>query len=156
MSSAPRLKPLNDLSRKCVSSESQRYSGASETAPAPASSVLLVGRSGTWGASVLKSLEKLGCELSMLSPDAATPEYFRGTEPEVVLLDSAVSVDQRRVLTAELIGSRATVFYAFPVENGCWWLPALARGEDCHGAPAFRGSEFSRELERLTRRQSRA
>jgi hypothetical protein len=40
------------------------------------------------------------------------------------------------------IRSRTTLFYSQEVEDGCWWLPALRRGTNCFGAPAFRPSEF--------------
>ena len=40
-------------------------------------SVLLVGRNGSWGTSVLKSLEKFGSELSFAAPQTVTPEFVR-------------------------------------------------------------------------------
>jgi hypothetical protein len=94
-------------------------------------------------------LEKLGYELFLMPPEAVTPEFVRENEHELILLDSTVSPEQRRMLTTELIGSRTTLFYSFPVENGCWWLPALMRGEDSHGAPAIRRKDFPQELERI-------
>jgi hypothetical protein len=103
---------------------------------------------------VLHTLEREGCDLLLVSPEAATAEYVREADHAIILLDSTVTPEQRRMITDELIGSRATIFYTFPVENGCWWLPALLRGEDCHGAPAFRRKEFPQELERLLRRQT--
>jgi hypothetical protein len=41
-----------------------------------------------------------------------------------------------------LAGSRITLFYSHPVEQGCWWLPGLRRGQKCFGSAAFRPSEF--------------
>ena len=41
-----------------------------------------------------------------------------------------------------LEGSGTTVFYSHAVERGCWWLPALRRGEKCFGSSALRPSEF--------------
>ena len=112
-------------------------------------SVLLVGRHGSLGKSILRSLNKLETELSFIVPQSITSEYVKNGGYEVVLLDSSVTTEQRRRLAAGLIGSNASIYYSFPVENGCWWLPLLRCGQDCHGAPAFRRSEFPLELERV-------
>ena len=100
---------------------------------------------------VLRSLEKFDCEWSFVSPQIVTAEYVRKGAYNLILLDSTVSPEQRKQLASELIGSKASIFYTFPVENGCWWLPTLRRGQDCHGAPAFRRNEFPFELERILR-----
>jgi hypothetical protein len=112
-------------------------------------SVLLVGRNGSWGSFVLKSLEKFGCALSFEAPQNVTPLFVSERRYDVILLDSTVPPEQRRQLAAALAGSGASIYYTFPVENGCWWLPALHRGQDCHGTPAFRRNEFPAELERI-------
>ncbi|HLJ22539.1 MAG TPA: hypothetical protein VKT71_00445 [Candidatus Acidoferrales bacterium] len=119
-------------------------------------SVLLVGRNGSWGATVLKSLAKFGSKTSFVAQDAVTPRVVIQGAFDVVLLDSTVSPDQRRRLASELAGSATSVFYTFPVENGCWWLPALRRGQDCHGDPAFRRNEFVDELERMLKIDAQA
>ena len=111
--------------------------------------VLLVGRSGSWAPLVLKSLEKFGNELSIATPRTVTAEYVRLGAFDLVLLDSTVPPDQRRRMVSELAGWDVSLFYSLPVETGCWWLPALRHGNDCHGAPAFRRSEFPHELERM-------
>ena len=117
--------------------------------PIACPSVLLVGRNGSWGSVVLGSLRKFECEVSYEFPQRATPEFAKAGRYDLILLDSTVSSDQRRELAAALSGSGASIFYTFPVEYGCWWLPALRSGEDCHGEPAFRRSEFTQELERI-------
>jgi hypothetical protein len=111
--------------------------------------ILLVGRQGAWSEMLLKSLQKFDSELSFLLPDAVTGDFVREGGYTVLLLDSTVSADQRRSLATALAGSITSVYYTFPVENGCWWLPALQRGKDCHGAPAFRRREFQVEIESL-------
>jgi hypothetical protein len=118
--------------------------------------VLLVGRNGSWGTLVLKSLAKFGSELSFAAPETATSNYVREGAYGLILLDSTVTPEQRRQLASELLGSGASIFYTFPVENGCWWLPTLHRGQDCHGAPAFRRNEFPLELERILQGQTEA
>jgi len=125
---------------------------SSVTCPA----VLLVGRNGSWGSAVLKSLEKCGCEFSFEVPQNVTLEFTRRVTYDLILLDSTVSQEQRRELASELLGSQTSIFYTFPVENGCWWLPALRRGHNCHGAPAFRRNEFPFEVERILRNHAEA
>jgi hypothetical protein len=117
-------------------------------------SILLVGRSGSWGTSVLRSLEKFGTELFFATPETVTQDFVRKSACNLILLDSTVSPEQRRQLASELIGSSISIFYTFPVENGCWWLPTLRHGQDCHGAPAFRRNEFPYELERILQDQT--
>jgi hypothetical protein len=39
-------------------------------------------------------------------------------------------------------GSNCSVFSAFPVERGCWWLPMMYIGRECLGVPAMRTAEF--------------
>jgi hypothetical protein len=149
MSSRPQLAPATDYmpsTFEIVSSKSPQSNGATAIS---CPNVLLVGRNGSWGTLVLKSLEKFGAELSFAAPQTVTSEYVRNGAYSLVLLDSTVPPEQRRQLASELAGSEASIFYTFPVENGCWWLPTLRCGQDCHGAPAFRRNEFPFELERI-------
>jgi len=48
-----------------------------------------------------------------------------------------------------LEGSRITLFYSHPVEQGCWWLPALRSGQKCFGSAAFRPNEFVSVLDEV-------
>ena len=45
-------------------------------------------------------------------------------------------------LAALLIGSNTTLVYSYPVETGCWWLPAVKNGQSCWGSLAMRPREF--------------
>lgn len=94
-------------------------------------------------------MEKFRSELCRTPPERVTAEYARRGGFSLILLDSTVPPAQRRQLVAELAGTDVSIFYTFPVEYGCWWLPALSHGQDCHGTPAFRRSEFLFELERI-------
>jgi hypothetical protein len=118
--------------------------------------VLLVGRSRSWGVLLLKYLEKFGSEFSFASPQAVTLEFVKNGDYILILLDTTVPKQLRWDLSAELAGSEVSLFYTFPVEEGCWWLPALRRGQNCHGAPAFRRNEFPLELKRILHDQIEA
>lgn len=47
-----------------------------------------------------------------------------------------------------------TVFLCLPVENSCFWLPAIDGGKACLGLPALRPLEFGRALEEMAGRLS--
>ena len=151
MSSRPQLSPAVVYEPRLFENKSSITPQAKSTVTVACPNVLLVGRSGSWGSTVLKPLEKFGSEWSFVPPQSVTAEYVRATAFNLILLDSTVAPEQRRQLASELVGSRVSIFYTFPVENGCWWLPALRHGQDCHGAPAFRRNEFPLELERILR-----
>jgi hypothetical protein len=154
MSSAPQLAPANDFLSELFEKLSSLPSHSNSVTVVSCPTVLLVGRNGAWGTAALKSLEKLGSELSYVTPQDVTPEFLRSGSYKLILLDSTVDPEQRKQLTSELSGSEASIFYTFPVENGCWWVPTLLRGQDCHGAPAFRRNEFPLELERIFQEQA--
>lgn len=54
------------------------------------------------------------------------------------------------LLTA-LAGLPVSVFLCLPVEDSCYWLPAIDGGKDCLGLPALRPSEFASALEEMAR-----
>lgn len=151
MASRPQLSPAISYEHGLFENNSSITLQSRAATAVSCPSVLLVGRNGSWGTSVLKSLEKFGSELFFVAPQTVTAEYVRRGAYNLILLDSTVPPEQRRNLASELIGSEASIFYTFPVENGCWWLPALRRGQDCHGTPAFRRNEFPIEVERILR-----
>jgi hypothetical protein len=149
MSSRPQLSPEIGYRHNMFEKNSLSVSRSQSATAISSPSVLLVGRNGSWGTLVLKSLEKFGSELFFEAPHTVTSEYVRMGAYNLILLDSTVSPEQRRQLASELLGSNVSIFYTFPVENGCWWLPTLRRGKNCHGTPAFRRNEFPFELERI-------
>jgi len=149
MASRPQLSPDVVSAHHLFESNSSLTPTLAGTVAVSCPNVLLVGRNGSWGTLVLRPLEKFGGELSFAAPEIVTPEYVRRGAYNLILLDSTVPPEHRRQLASELIGSGVSIYYSFPVENGCWWLPALRRGQDCHGAPAFRRSDFPTELERI-------
>jgi hypothetical protein len=156
MSSRPQVAPAIEYVSSAFETDSSITSQSNVATAVSSPNVLLVGRNGSWGTLVLRSLEKFRSELSFAAPHTVTPEYARKGAYDLILLDSTVSPEQRRQLAADLTRSEVSIFYTFPVENGCWWLPTLRRGQDCHGTPAFRRNEFPFELERILRDQAEA
>ncbi len=54
-------------------------------------------------------------------------------------------------LMAGLSGLPVTAFLCLPVEDSCFWIPAIDGGKDCLGLPALRTSEFVDTLEEMAR-----
>lgn len=55
-------------------------------------------------------------------------------------------------LLAELPGFPVSAFLCLPVENSCFWLPAIDCGNICLGLPALRPSEFAEALQKMAAR----
>jgi hypothetical protein len=111
--------------------------------------VLLVGDSLQAVSSCHKRLERAGCQCVFTRHEEAVNAFPGPKEFDIVL-----SVHKRRLslgpnLRSTLAGTQTTLFYAFPLEAGCMWIPVLKRGRDCAGAPALRPEEFSGILDRM-------
>jgi hypothetical protein len=135
------------LDRSMVRSELAHKSRTLATLRRPG--VLLVGKSEMWASLLCKVIEKVGAEIAFIPPLCATVGCILHGSYGVVLLDSCVPSEQRKNLARDLVGSPVSLFYVYPVEMGCWWLPAVRFGEDCHGSPGFRSREFLEELDRV-------
>jgi hypothetical protein len=103
--------------------------------------VLLIGESAQ-GSSYLASLDKRGCECSFATSCREAFLLLRIREFDLVLSQMSLRDGTAYPLMSLLEGSTTTVFYSHAVEHGCWWLPALRRGEKCFGSPALRPREF--------------
>lgn len=65
------------------------------------------------------------------------------------LILSTTPLHHADALLTELGDSAYTVFYCYPVEDGCWWLPVVRRGQICFGAPGLRPREFAGVLDEM-------
>jgi hypothetical protein len=54
-------------------------------------------------------------------------------------------------LLASLSGLPVTAFLCLPVEDSCFWLPAVDSGKECLGLPALRPTEFVDILQEMAR-----
>jgi len=94
-------------------------------------------------------LVKVGCTCHFAESRKEIDHILARTRLDIVLsLNPQGSLAE---LTALLAGSCSSMFYRLPVEEGCWWLPALRKGERCLGAPAFRSNEFTRAIAEIVR-----
>jgi hypothetical protein len=108
-------------------------------------SVLLVGESVEGFSFLLQHLKKRGCECYVATSSSEATRLSGGHAFDLVLWTGGMS--GINALIASLIGSPASLFCSHPVEDSCWWLPAVRHGEKCLGAPALRPGEFACALD---------
>jgi hypothetical protein len=68
---------------------------------------------------------------------------------DLVLSEAHLSDGSGFGLLVALAGLPITAFVCLPVENSCFWLPAIDDGKECLGLPALRPSEFASALEEM-------
>lgn len=98
---------------------------------------------------LLNRLEAQGCECRVVGSYDEARALLRARSFDLILGPIRDPRDTAYSLIDLLVGSRANLFYSYAVEDGCWWLPAVRRGERCFGAPALRPSEFIAMLEQM-------
>src|ERR1700682_4631932 len=115
----------------------------------PGATVLLLGESPRETSYLLCHLERLGCDCV----------FATSSEEAIALIDrhafhlilSTKPLHEADPLVAALSESDCTVFFSYPAEDGCWWLPLMRQGQKCLGAPAVRLSVFVGLLDRLVK-----
>lgn len=113
--------------------------------------VLLIAEGSGSFARIIRRLEKSGCSCRFASSYAEAQRLVRAQTFELVLSVIPPRENAMSCLTESLAGTHASVFYAHPVEDSCWWLPALRNGFKCFGAPALRPPEFTALLDAVVK-----
>lgn len=111
--------------------------------------VLLLGENASNFHHLQKSLERRHCRCRRVQ---SYEEAYRALEeetPDIVLSAIPPRPGAISSMTERLAGTEASFYYAYPVENGCWWMPALHRGEQCFGAPAMRPAKFTGVIDQV-------
>src|ERR1700722_19856620 len=111
--------------------------------------VLLVADSPKVFCSCRRRLEKNGCHCEFVECQREVWNVLEHRQFDIVLSVHRGRSARTESLGALLSGSRTTLFYALPVEKGCWWVPILKVGEECFGAPALRPTEFAYVLDEV-------
>ena len=101
-------------------------------------------------------LESKGCRCYFASSQRGVEELLTRERFDIVLTMHRIEGSSTDWLGAALSGSRTTLFYALPVEVGCWWVPVLRVGAKCVADPALRPREFSHLLDRIVHEISAA
>lgn len=113
--------------------------------------VLLVGQSPTNFLRLQNSLERRHCRCERARSFDEALQILENETPDIVLSATIHRPGGAFSITDRLAGTGASLFYAYPVEDGCWWLPAIERGERCFGSPAMRPRKFASVLSRMVR-----
>lgn len=87
-------------------------------------------------------LEKWACEICFASSCKEANACVSNQRFDLVLSELRMWDRSSDPLASSLIGSKATLVYSYPVETGCWWLPAVKNGQSVWGSLAMRPSEF--------------
>ena len=107
--------------------------------------VLLVGEGAKGCSSLRDCLERRGCECHVVT--SSSEGILLSADCALDLILWLGQIEGINVWVESLVGSPASLFRCYPVEDSCWWLPIVRRGEECLGAPALRPGEFASALE---------
>lgn len=111
--------------------------------------VLLAGQTASDALALAENLGRWGCDLHVATTFEEACALLAERPFDLVLSDIRLADGSAYPLVTMLVGSNSTLYFFQPVREGCWWLPAVLRGEYRWGAPALRPTEFVRTLERL-------
>lgn len=110
--------------------------------------ILLVSRTESGAVYLRQQLETRGCRCwNANSTEELTAMVER--QPFDLILSTNWLSDQT---LSKLQDAKSTVFFSYPVRNGCWWLPVLEGGRHCLGESALRGNEFASFIGRCLRK----
>jgi len=113
--------------------------------------VLLVGQNWRSGHALSERLHRWGFRCHVASNMRAAFDLLNSHPVDLVLSSTQLSDGTGFGLLLALAGLPVTAFLCLPVEDSCFWLPAIDDGKDCLGLPALRPSEFARALDEMSR-----
>jgi hypothetical protein len=104
--------------------------------------ILLIAASPMGMSFLAARLKKWACEIHFASSRKEANAFVSTQQFDLVLSEFRLWDASSYALAASFIGSSTTLVYSYPVETGCWWLPAVKNGQSCWGSLAMRPSEF--------------
>jgi CheY-like chemotaxis protein len=113
--------------------------------------VLLVGQNFQSAQTLIEWLHRLKFRCHFVANAREAGEFLAVHRVDLVLSNTHLSDGTGYRLLMSLARLPASAFLCFPVENSCFWLPAMDGGNQCLGLPALRPSEFARALEEMAR-----
>jgi hypothetical protein len=114
--------------------------------------VLLVGHSFHGAQALTDRLNQWGFRCHLASDMRAAFDLMIARPVNLVLSNTHLPDGTGFDLLMALAGLPVSAFLCLPVENSCFWLPAIDAGKECLGLPALRPSEFATALEKMVRR----
>lgn len=103
---------------------------------------LLIGESRQGCSYLANRLQERGCKCEFARSFEEADSLLRAQEYNFVLSATRLQDHSLFPLIDLLEGSGITLFYSHPVEDGCWWLPALQHGRRCFGVSALLPKQF--------------
>jgi len=113
--------------------------------------VLLVGPEFHDSLALTGRMRKWGFRCHFANSIRAAHEMVHTLRPNLVLCNVNLPDGSGYGLATGLSGLPVTMFLCMPVEESCYWLPAIDAGKECLGLPALRPSEFASALAELAR-----
>lgn len=110
-------------------------------------SALLVGKNLSRSPRLMEWLRDRGVDCSSVMSCLEAEALLRDHSFDLVLSELCPTNSCATHLVQLLSGTGASLFFSLPVEESCWWLPAVAQGEPCFGSPALRPHAFSESLQ---------
>lgn len=112
----------------------------------PEAGVLFVGEYPALSASVARVLKSPGCECQYARSCEEAIAALEKRRFRMVLSKPKLADGSARALIPALEEASGWLFFSFPVEDGCWWIPVMAEGRLCIEAVALHSREFSKAL----------
>ena len=103
---------------------------------------LLIGETPQGSSHLAKRLQGRGFKCVFARSYEEARSLLRAQGFDLVLSPLRIAGGSAFSLVSLLEGSATTLFFFEPVENSCWWLPALRNGHNCFGSSALLPSEF--------------
>ena len=112
----------------------------------PEAGVLFVGEFPALSASVARVLKSWGreCRYAATCEQAMAALEQRGFR--LVLSKAKLPDGSARQLISTIEKNSGWLFVSFPVEDGCWWIPVMEKGQTRMEAVALHSREFSKVL----------
>jgi response regulator RpfG family c-di-GMP phosphodiesterase len=120
--------------------------------PISGTDVLLVGQNFHNAHTLTDRLRRRGFRCHFVSNLREASDLLSSRPVDLVLSNTHLPDGTGFGLVGVLAGLPVTVFLCLPVENSCFWLPAIDVGRECLGSPALRPSEFASALDEMASR----
>jgi hypothetical protein len=111
--------------------------------------VLLVGHSFQSAHGLSERLHRWGLRCHLAVDMRAAFDLLSSRPVDLLLVNAHLSDGSGFGLLMAVAGLPLTAFLCLPVENGCFWLPAVNGGKECLGMPALRLAEFASALKKM-------
>ena len=113
--------------------------------------VLPVGQSFRSADALTDRLQRRGFRSRVTSSVRSASDLIRSSPVDLLLSKTHLPDGTGFGLLGTLVGFRFTAFLCLPLQDGCFWLPAIDAGKQCLGLPALRPREFASTLEKMAR-----